>query len=369
MPYNQGITDALSPLARSNAASLKFASWFGSGVNLGALTQATSNLYMQNITGTDALTGFTFPTSLQAFMGNSVNTQIWLIRDPKVPDYDTGTLSSHIEAILQPSTAPQGPTGYRELYTPVHTRNSDNGSNSKPQILLMITRSGSGVSPPADLPEIYVSTWHFIPANLSSILDVPYGSNYYILKDFKTGGYGGENSFGDFRIWIGIVRSTAGQPLYYKFAADNNANGYSPTIPSVGSLTTYWQFPTVPGTSDGKAEDDLGYWVRVHLYIKMSQAINVRSGTTEAGATGPMYEQDTTTGFAYAAIENPSTGRWLTLGAKSGGRMRGNENLPWARIMAALCYCTATSASDPIVYAKSTGLQIWDRPPIYLPSS
>ena len=146
MPYNQGITDALSPLSRSNVASLKFASWFGSGVSLGALTQATSSLYMQNITGTDALTGFTFPTSLQAFMGNSVNTQIWLIRDPKVPDYDTGTLSSHIGAILQPSTAPQGPTGYRELYTPVHTRNSDNGSNSKPQILLMITRSGSGVS-------------------------------------------------------------------------------------------------------------------------------------------------------------------------------------------------------------------------------
>lgn len=370
MAYNQGIVDALSLLAGSNAASLKFASWFGSGVNLGALTEYSSSLYTQDITGTDALTGFTFPTSLQAFMGNSVNTQVWLIPDPKTPDYDTGTLSSHIEAILQSSTAPQGPTGYRELYTPVHTRNSANGGNSKPQIPLMITRSGSGGLPPADLPEIYVSTWHFIPANLSTILDVAYGSNFYVLKDFKTGGYGGGNAFGDFRIWIGIIRASAGQPLYYKFAADNNANGNwtgIAGIPTVGNVTTYWQFPTVPGTSDGKAEDDLGYWVRVHLYIKMSQAINVRSGTTEAGATDPMYQQDTTTGYAYAAIENPSTGRWLTLGAKSGGRMRGNENLPWARMMAATCYCSATSASDPIVYAKSTGLQIWNKPPIYLP--
>ena len=363
-------TDALSAVGQSTA-KLKFATWFGSGVTLGALSKSSSSLYLQDITGTDALTGFKFPDDLQAFMGSVTNSQIWLIPDPKSPDYTTGTISSHIDAVLQASTAPQGPAGARELYLPVHTRNSATGTNSKPQIIVMIRRDGTSGLPPSDVLETYVTAWHFIPANLDTLLDVAYGSNFYVLKDYKTGGWTGGSAIGDFRIRLLIVRATAGQPLYYKFAADNNANGNwdgsaSTSIPSVGSIQEYWS----KLTAEGSVNADLGYWVRSHLWIKLAPTINTRSSVTEAGAKltgGERYEQNITDGIAYAAIENPATGRWLTVGSQVGGRMRGNENLPWTRRMEATEYCSATSASDPIVYAKTTGIHIWDKPNIWLP--
>jgi len=47
--------------------------------------------------------------------------------------------------------------------------------------------------------------------------------------------------------------------------------------------------------------------------------------------------------------------------------MVGCENLPLTRLMNAMCYCTGSDGVDPIVYAKATGLYIWNKPPIYLP--
>lgn len=442
MAYNTAITDALSAVANSNAPSLKFATWFGTGVSLGSITELTPGInYQQNISGTDALTGCTFPDSLQSFMGSNVQTYIQMIPDPStfsgtgsitgttltitavttgilavgtlitgtgvtagtkitalgtgtggtgtytvnnshggtgsititVPAFTAGTLTNQIENILQSTDCPQSLPGARELYQPVHYRNSAiGGSSSKPQIDFHITRPGSGGAPASELSEIYVSMWHYIPPELDSMLDYAAAANYYTLWDWKTGGYGGSTGYGDYRVALLVLRGSVGGGLYYKLSADNAANGNwdgSTTIPTVGTSNIgsggYWKINTAPGS----ATADLGYWVRIHLYIKRPVLSYVRSSSTESGARDPMYTQDTTTGITFCAVENPTTGRFLVVGSKVGGRQSGCENLPFTRMMHSLCYCTASDGVDPIVYAKATGLQIWNKPSIYLPTT
>lgn len=440
MAYNIAITDALSAVANSNAPSLKFATWFGTGVSLGSITELTPGInYQQNITGTDALTGCTFPDSLQSFMGANVQTYIQMIPDPStfsgtgsitgttltitavttgilavgtlitgtgvtagtkitalgtgtggtgtytvnnshggtgsiaitVPAFTAGTLTNQIENILQSTDCPQSLPGARELYQPVHYRNSAiGGSSSKPQIDFHITRPGSGGAPAPELSEIYVSMWHYIPPELDSMLDYAASANYYTLWDWKTGGYGGNTGYGDYRVSLLVYRGSVGGGLQYELSGDNAANGNwdgSTTIPTVGTSNIgsggYWQIKSAPGS----ATADLGCWVRIHLYIKRPVLSYVRSSSTESGARDPMYTQDTTTGITFCAVENPTTGRFLVVGSKIGGRQTGCENLPFTRMMNSMCYCTASDGVDPIVYARATGLQIWNRPSIYLP--
>ena len=439
MAYNTAITDALSAAANSNAPSLKFATWFGTGVSLGSITEITPGIdYHQNITGTDALTGCIFPDSLQSFMGSNVQTYIQMIPDPStfsgtgsitgttltitavttgilavgtlitgtgvtagtkitalgtgtggtgtytvnnshggtgsititVPAFTAGTLTNQIENILQSTDCPQSLPGARELYQPVHYRNSAIGGGSKPQIDFHITRPGSGGAPAPELSEIYVSMWHYIPPELDSMLDYAAAAHYYTLWDWKTGGYRGNTGLGDYRVLFLVLRGSVGGGLYYKLSGDNGANGIwdgSTTIPTVGTSNIgsggYWLIKSAPGSADA----DLGHWVRIHLYIKRPVLSYVRSTSIESGARDPMYTQDTTTGITFCAVENPATGRFLVVGTKVGGRQTGCENLPFTRIMNSLCYCTASDGVDPIVYARATGLQIWNRPPIYLP--
>ena len=439
MAYTPVVTSALSAASLSNAPQLKFSTWFGTGVTLDAITASTPGLdFRQNISGTDALTGCTFPTSLQSFMGSNVQTYIQMIPDLGFagtgsisgtvltitavssgallnggsigntvggvsagtvitsfgtgtggigtyninnsqtvasstiisPYYTTANVTTQIENILQATDRPRAPTGARELYQPVHFRNTAvGGSSAKPQIDFHITRPGSGGAPPAELSEIYVAMDHFIPAELSTILDYSAGANFYVLFDWKTGGYGGNTGLGDFRIICQIVRGSAGGGLYIKFSADNNANGNwngSSGIPTVGtnnvSTDGYWTFRTGVGSADAF----IGSWIRTHFFLRRPTLNYNRSTDIEAGARDPMYIQDTTTGYANCVIEDLTHNTWLRVGEQIGGRMSGCENLPMSRLMNALCYCTGSDGVDPIVYAKSTGLQIWNRPPINL---
>lgn len=427
--------DALSPMVNTNGPKLEFSTWFGSGVSLGSITASTPGVdFRQDITGTDAITGFTFPTSLQSFMGSNVQTYIQMIPDLGFvgtgsisgtvltitavssgallnggsigntvggvsagtvitsfgtgtggtgtyninnsqtvasstiisPYYTTANVTAQIENILQTTDRPKAPTGARELYQPVHLRNTAvGGSSAKPQIDFHITRPGSGGSPPDELSEVYVAMDHFIPAELSTILDYSAGANFYVLFDWKTGGYGGNTGYGDFRIICQIVRGSVGGGLYIKFSADNNANGQS-VVPSVGTNNVatdgYWTYRTAIGSADSM----IGCWIRTHFYLKRPTLSYVRSASTESGASSPMYTQDTVNGRSWCFIENLTNNTLLSVGDQVGGRMSGCENLPMSRLMNSLCYCTGSDGSDPIVYAKSTGLQIWRKPPVNL---
>lgn len=433
--------DALSPMANSNSPKLEFATWFGTGVSLGALTEITPGRYYQYIlSGTDALTGSVFPNSLYNLMGNTTTATVQFIPDLafigtgsitgtvmtitevlsgaltvgttiessngnvtngttissfgtgtggvgtynvsvsqnvasttiNAPGYNTGNLSAHIEGIIQSTTYPRAPTGAKELYIPVHNRKASTGGNSRPQGIFMITRDGVGGNPPADLQELYTTSIHYIPSNLDTLLDPTYGSSFYVLKDWKTGGYTGGNAIGDYRVSLQIVRANPGQDLYLKLSGDNNANGNwnvnlgaGSTIPQVGTVnsapgTPYWTATIVPSSAMAL----LGCWIRIHFYVKRPQISTVISSTTEAGARDPMYEQDLTTGITYAAIENLTTNTWQVVGLQVGAQQMGCANLPFARMMEATCYCTATDVADPIVFAKATGWQVWDKPPI-----
>lgn len=449
MPINVP-TDVLAGSTTGSESEHVFSTWFGTGVTLGAVTELNAGInYQQDVTGTDAITGCTFPTDLQSFMGANVQTYIQMIPDLNVfsgtgsisgtvltitgtptgylpalsliqgtgvtagtkvtswgtatggagtynvnnsqtvgpititaPAFTAGTVTNQIENILQATTCPGVPTGARELYMPVHYRNSPvgggglSGSSSKPQIDFHITRPGAAGAPPSELQEIYVVMRHFIPAELSAILDYNAGANFYVLIDWKSGGYGGSTGIGDYRIKCEIIRSSDGGGLRYKFSADNSANGNwngSSGIPSVGTsipngtyLDGYWAHRSDIGSADA----DQNCWVNVHMYVKRPTLNYNRSSTIEDGARtdppAPMYTQDITNGRAWCAVENLTTNTWTVIGDQVGGRLVGNENLPLSRMMQSMCYCTGNDGSDPITYAKSTGLQIFKKPPIAL---
>lgn len=341
----------------------------------GALTVGTT-IESSNGSIIDGTTISSFDTGTGGVgLYNVSNSQSVASTTINAPGYTIANLPAHIEGILQSTTYPKAPSGAKELYVPVHNRKATTGGNSRPQGIFMITRNGVGGLPPPDLQEIYTTSIHFIPANLDSRLVPSYGSSFYVLKDWKTGGWTGGNALGDYRLSLQIVRSSDGQPLYYKLAGDNNANGNwnvnlgpSGSVPQVGTVnsapgSSYWVSPIVVGS----AMSDLGCWVRIHLYIKRPQISTVISSDKESGARDPMYVQDLTTGITFAAVENLTNNTWQTIGLQLGAQQMGCANLPFARMMEATCYCTANDAADPIVFAKATGWQVWRKPPISLP--
>ena len=91
-----------------------------------------------------------------------------------------------------------------------------------------------------------------------------------------------QSRYGVYRVALLVYRGSVGGGLQYKLSGDNGANGNwdgSTTIPTVGTSNIgsggYWQIKTAPGS----ATADLGYWVRIHFYIKRPVLSYVRSSS------------------------------------------------------------------------------------------
>lgn len=309
--------------------------------------------FQQNITGTDAITGFHVPNSLAPVIGTCLSySQL-------IPDYiaTAGNVNGQLNNIIQNTSMCAGVTGAKELYQVQYTRTVPvGGYESKPQNDFHFRRVAvSGAIPP--LPSLYVKKHIILPANLGSILNYALGANYYVVYDFKTSNAAG---VGDYRLSLQALENSAGQ-LYWKFSADNAANGKG-IIPSVGDYNIgdgYWALRSAMNSVI------LGEELIVEIYFKYPPLIWTRAAVMEAGATGYPYVRNTVDGRSTCVITRVSTGEKIILD-KQGGIQCGPENLPQARLMVNLTYCEGNSGSNPAVWSKCSGLEVWDDAPYAL---
>lgn len=352
----------------SNPSQLFFKTYFASGVTVGAPynvaapadLDATGINFMQDFSGTDSITGFTFPTSLEAGMGTGVRTYSQVL-----PDYTTTArnLGAQLENILQPTSMCAGIPGARELYQVQHTRTLPaSGIYSKPQNDFHVMRANASPgNPPTELRELFTRKRIILPGGLGSAMVYADAITWYGVFHFKTGGFGGVGGYGDFRIYLDVVQGGVGDAgLRWKLSADNNANDGG-VVPSVGN-------PNV-GTGGFWAERSdagsvvLGEELEVEMYFKRPPLIWERDTVKEPGATTYPYIRNTTDGIAIAVITRLSTGERIVL-SKVGGIHSGSENLPQTRIMGNLTYCMGklNGDVDPVMWSKCTALEFRDKP-------
>ncbi|WP_292992826.1 hypothetical protein [Nitrosomonas sp.] len=287
----------------THAATLLFKSNFGPGVSLGSLYNfyPTGNGAWQDIIGTDKETGYTWPINAL----DAIFSGIQLITvDPITPS----TIGNYITNQIRPVTGPKGNV-VNELFQNVKIKGAVGQAGS--QAALLINRPSSK----GDVKDLYITYWFKYPADMVDKLDSAVSSgNWRTQFAFKTGGYAGNEDYGDYRININILKGIDGN-LYWLTKGDNLANGPFPGV-------TYWREEnhTVPVPLDK--------WFKFEVYWHRS-----------SGSDGRFW----------AAIDGEKLVDYH-------GSTMGEYNLPITRIMVNDAY----SGGYPTVESHSTELEIWD---------
>jgi hypothetical protein len=214
----------------SSAAKLLFSSGFEDGVRLSPPSGG-----QQDIVGTDASTGFSWPPSI---WGGGAYFQL----------LDPGVFDNHIASV----TGHDG-TSTRALYQSVQ----QNRVGATTQDPLLITPTASL----AQQGDLYTSEWIKFQPDLKSqlmpgqMLDGSWG-NWRALFEWKTGGQGIAYHGGDYRIILSVAMDNSGN-LYWNTRGDNNANGPYP-------FQKYWTSDnyTVPVSA--------GQWFRLETFTHRS---------------------------------------------------------------------------------------------------
>ncbi len=283
------------------AANLLFKSNFGAGVVLNAPTAFSTYAAWQPLTGTDQETGYSWPVEA---LGSDLSAVQLIAVDPITPSSIRNYISNQIRTV----TGPEG-TAVNELFQNVKIKAPVGAGGS--QAPLMIKRP----STIGDVGELYITYWFKYSADLLSELDSTVSAgDWRIQFEFKTGGYKGNNSEGDYRIAIYVVKGNDGK-LFWNTNGDNIANG--PLSP-----VEYWSIENheVPVPVDK--------WFKFEVYWNRS------SGND---------------GRVWAAVDGQQI-------VDHYGPNMGNYNLPITRIMVNNAY----SGGYAPVESHSTGLEIWD---------
>ncbi len=285
----------------THAANLLFKSNFGAGVVLNAPTAFSTNSAWQPLTGTDKETGYSWPVEA---LGSDLSAIQLITADPITP----ATIGNYISNQIRTVTGPKG-TAVNELFQNVKIKPPV--GTGVAQAPLMIKRP----SALGDVKDLYITYWFKHPADFLNKLDstVPAG-NWRVQFEFKTGGYNGNNSEGDYRIVMNIVKGKDGK-LFWNTGADNIANG--PLSP-----VEYWS------VENHVAPVPVGKWFKFEVYWH-------RSGGSD--------------GRFWAAVDGQQI-------VDHHGPNMGDYNLPITRIMVNNAY----SGGYAPVESHSTGLEIWD---------
>ena len=289
--------------ATTPTAKLLFKSNFGKGVSLAPVSgyYTSGHGAWQGLVGTDAETGFTWP--IKAFGAWFSGVQLITI-DTITAD----TINNYVQNTIQPVMGPKG-TVVNELFQNVKIKGPVGAAGSQaPFIITRPTNIG-------DVSSAYISYWFKYPADLADKLDPLVSSgNWRVQFEFKTGGYAGNDSAGDYRIATNILKGTDGK-MYWLTKGDNVANGPF-------TATTYWRVAntTVP--------IPVGKWFKFEVYWNRS-----------AGSDGRYW----------SAVDGQ------VIVDRMGPNM-GDYKLPINRIMINNAY----SGGYPTVESHSTGLEIWD---------
>jgi hypothetical protein len=184
-----------------SAAKLLFSSGFEDGVTLNPPSGG-----QQDIVGTDAITGFSWPPNI---WGGGAYFQL----------LDPGVFDNHIASV----TGHDG-TSTRALYQSVQQNRV--GATTQDPLLIAPTASL------AQQGDLYTSEWIKFQPDLKSQLipgQMPDGSwgNWRALFEWKTGGQGILSYGGDYRVILSVAMDNSGN-LYWNTRGDNNANGPYP---------------------------------------------------------------------------------------------------------------------------------------------
>lgn len=343
--------------ASVTAPKLKWATYFGSGVSLGAWTGGPTT-YSRTITGTDAVSHFNMTTDIESYFGSNAVPNLYA--QPLEGD------STEITTTIQATSMTGMPSGAQELRIEASNIFGGLTNASKPQGGFQIKRAGTDTT--AD-PEYMFCRKRFTTQS-DFLTAMASGTNSFTnLYDDKTGLYGGVNTVGDIRRSINAVYGLPAAPtgITIRTRLDNNANG-DPTagthIPSVGDLN----FSTggYSGNIDVAVPMVGGRQYVIELFVKFPQKIWTRqTSITETGATGYAYEQDTTTGRTVAVLIDCVTGIRYLLADIQGGQQNGNENLPVSRFLT-IMYCNGgRTIADPGPQnaISFSGIEYWDYMP------
>jgi hypothetical protein len=283
------------------AANLLFRSNFGEGVMLNAPTAFSDKSAWQPLTGTDEETGYRWPV---AALGSDLSAVQLITADSIKP----ATIGDHIINEIRLVTGPKG-TPVNALFQAVKV---------KPRVGLGVAQAPLIIKRPwtlGDVNNLYITYWFKYPADFPDKLDSTISAgNWRTQFEFKTGGYKNNNSEGDYRLVINILKG-ADKALYWRSSGDNQAN-----IP--WSKIEYW------AVENHDVAVPVGKWFRFEVYWH-------RSG----GSDGRIWAA--VDGKPILDYKNPNMGDY---------------NLPITRIMVNNSY----SGGHPPVESLTTGLEIWD---------
>jgi len=301
--FTASLTITIFAASASHAATLLFKSNFGPGVTLGEIYNyfPTGNGAWQDITGTDKETGYSWPINALGAIFSGIQL---ITVDPITP----ATIGNYITNEIRPVTGPKGNV-VNELFQNVKIKGAVGQGGS--QAALLINRP----SKIGDVPDLYISYWFKYSADLVVKLDSKVSSgNWRTQFAFKTGGYRGNESQGDYRININILKGTEGS-LYWQSKGDNLANGPFPAV-------TYWR------EENHIVPVPLDKWFKFEVYWHRSSGSDGRFWAAIDGAILVDYH----------------------------GPNMGEYNLPITRIMVNDAY----SGGYPTAESHSTELEIWD---------
>lgn len=289
--------------AQAQAAKMLFRSNFGPGVTVNAPTNffSSGKGALQHITGIDKETGYSWP--VKAF-GTNFSGLMLITKDAVT----SATIGDYITNEIRSVSGPKGKT-INEIFQNVKIK-GDVGEASS-QSPYMFNRS----STLGDVKDFYMTYWIKYPADLTEKLDPTVSAgNWRAHFSFKTGGYNGNDSSGDYRIAINILKDTDGN-LYWLTKGDSDANGPVP-------ITTYWR-------DDNRVVPvPVGEWFKFEVYSHRS-----------SGSDGRFW----------AAVNGQEIVDYH-------GPNMGDYDLPITRIMP---HNTYSGGYGPIE-AHITGFEIWD---------
>lgn len=336
---------------QANAPKLALKTYFA-GISVGSPTLLTSTNFWQYFTGVDSITGMNIVGDASSPIG------AWTPYSQLLPDqsFTAGTVGTQLENLIQSTTMCANVPGAQELYQVQHTRNAAIGAGATPQNDFHIRRSPVGGVLPA-LPSLYMKKHIILPSGLTTAM-LPSGCGFYNIFDWKTDNGAG---YGDGRLAAMVYRD-ASNNFVWRMTFDNNANHNPATMTAVGSNGAtggYWQIRS-PANSVIFGEELI-----VELEYVLPPLIWQKATTREPGAPSNgefPYIRDLVNGRATLIVTRVSDGSQVILN-QQGGVMTGAYNLPQGRLMANLTYCMGSFGSDPIMWSKCTGLEVWTRAP------
>lgn len=320
----------------ANTSKLVFATKLGDGVVLSPPKMYGSpKNYYQFFSGKDVQTGFDM-TDVNKFFGDNTSFQVQSISDI---DTSADTIHNGLESRIVTDVGPTGKL-IPILRNSLKKRIGKAGDNPAPQIQFMISRNSNGKKQPLPINEWYYSLYFKLePSLLDSLVFPTVGpgsSSWSALAEFKTGGYGGNNGYGDYRLIINVKKGANG--LYFSMAGDNAANGlgFVPGVDVYNITKPFWMQTTKPGIVP------TGQWCKLEIYVKR-----------------PANKDDLVTGISWAAITPMNTKKRMVIGHKVGGIQMGVADLPLGRLFLLANY----SGGNPPVVHDMVDLEIHDSLP------